>query len=77
MEKPTAKQIAEIADVSEAYARMLLTGKRVASIDVALKVMDETGFSFPPIDTLDARGRKAARVIATRQEEARRDGRAA
>ena len=75
--RPDAKRIAKAADVSEAYVRMLFAGKRVASIDVALKIMDETGISLPPIDTIDAFGLKVARVIAAQQEEARRTGRAA
>ena len=47
MAKPTPTELAKAADISVAYASMLLSGKRAdCSNQVALKIYEATGLQF-------------------------------
>jgi len=59
----TAQEIVEATGHTEAYARMLLRGKRWPSIATALKIFDHTGAQLGPLENLTAEGIEAARLM--------------
>ena len=60
----TAQEIAQAADVTEAYARMLHAGTRKPSLGVALKIYDATGEQLGPLAGLPKGAIKVARKMA-------------
>ena len=67
------EQIVEHGGVSAAYARMLRSGDRYPSVDLALRLYDATGAKVGPLAGMD----KSAIEVARKNEEARKAAKAA
>lgn len=67
----TAQQIADAANVTPAYARMILAGARVPSTATALAVFDATGELIGPLQGMNEDGVAVARQMERVKAEAR------